>query len=61
LHIDTSDVVMGPLSAWLLVSELDAHEIPTDWPTGFIRLGKIRPYEEPVEADDPGSGHRLSP
>ena len=27
--------------------EIDAREMPADWPTGFIPLGKAQPYEEP--------------
>ena len=26
--------------------EIDAREMPADWPTGFIPLGKAQPYEE---------------
>jgi purine nucleoside permease len=28
--------------------EIDAREIPTDWPTGYIPLRKTRPYEPPA-------------
>jgi len=28
--------------------EIDAREMPGDWPTGFIPLGKTHPYEEPA-------------
>src|SRR5207253_9315205 len=28
--------------------EIDAREIPTDWPTGFFPFGKALPYEHPV-------------
>jgi purine nucleoside permease len=34
-----------------LAFEIDAREIPAEWPTGYLPLGKTRPYEEPVEAD----------
>lgn len=27
--------------------EIDAREIPADWPTGYIPPGKTRPYEQP--------------
>lgn len=30
-----------------LAHEIDAREIPADWPTGFIPLRKTRPYQEP--------------
>lgn len=29
--------------------ELDAREIPADWSTGMLPLGKERPYQQPVE------------
>jgi purine nucleoside permease len=32
-----------------LAFEIDAREIPPDWPTGYLPLGKTRPYEEPAE------------
>jgi len=32
--------------------EIDAREIPKDWPTGFMPLRKARPYEQPVAALD---------
>jgi purine nucleoside permease len=28
--------------------EVDAREMPDNWPTGFIPLGKAQPYEEPA-------------
>jgi purine nucleoside permease len=28
--------------------EIDAREIPSDWPTGYIPLRKTRPYEQPA-------------
>ena len=31
-----------------LAYEIDAREIPSDWPTGFIPLGTTHPYETPV-------------
>ena len=30
--------------------EIDAREIPADWPTGFLPLQKASPYEQPMEA-----------
>jgi len=41
--------------------EIDAREIPADWPTGFIPLGKALPYEEPVNADIGGPVYHLDP
>ena len=32
--------------------EIDAREIPADWPTGYLPLGKKTPYEEPVQPWD---------
>ena len=32
--------------------EIDAREIPADWPTGFLPLGKKTPYEQPVQPWD---------
>ncbi|MGH7935530.1 MAG: purine nucleoside permease, partial [Chthoniobacterales bacterium] len=31
-----------------LAFEIDAREIPADWPTGFVPLRKSTPYEQPV-------------
>lgn len=31
-----------------LAYELDGREIPADWPTGFVPLGKDTPYENPA-------------
>ena len=30
--------------------EIDAREIPADWPTGYVPLLKSKPYEQPAEA-----------
>lgn len=39
-----------------LTHELDAREIPLDWPDGFVPIGKTTPYEQPrsdrFNADD---------
>jgi len=32
-----------------LTHELDAREIPADWPDGFVPIGKTTPYEQPRE------------
>lgn len=32
--------------------EIDAREIPSDWPTGFVPLGKKVPYEQPAQPQD---------
>jgi purine nucleoside permease len=31
-----------------LAHEIDAREIPPDWPDGFVPIGKSTPYEQPV-------------
>lgn len=41
-----------------LAYEIDAREIPKDWSTGFIPLGKSVPYEQPVQAR-PGQIYKL--
>jgi purine nucleoside permease len=40
--------------------EIDAREIPKDWPTGFMPLRKARPYEQPMVALD-GQMYSLNP
>jgi len=42
-----------------LAYEIDAREIPKDWSTGFIPLGKAKPYEQPVQAR-PGQIYHLN-
>jgi purine nucleoside permease len=44
-----------------LAFEIDAREIPPEWPTGYLPLGKTRPYEEPPEADVARWVYRLDP
>jgi len=44
-----------------LAYEIDAREIPADWPTGFIPLGKTQPYEEPVDTHGGHWVYRLDP
>ncbi len=31
-----------------LAHEIDAREIPPDWPTGYVPLGRILPYQQPM-------------
>jgi purine nucleoside permease len=40
--------------------EIDAREMPADWPTGFVPLRKKRPYEEPAAPLD-GQVFALNP
>ena len=44
-----------------LACQIDAREIPADWPTGYLPLGKTRPYEEPVDSDGAHWAYRLDP
>ena len=39
-----------------LAHEIDAREIPADWPTGYVPLGRSRPYEEPRLAPEYATG-----
>jgi purine nucleoside permease len=40
--------------------EIDAREIPTDWPTGFVPLRKSKPYELPVKPKLDGEAYTLN-
>ncbi len=40
--------------------EIDAREIPADWPTGFVPLRKTQPYEQPVKAQLDGEAYTLN-
>lgn len=42
-----------------LAYEIDAREIPPEWPTGFLPLGKSKPYEQPMQAR-PGQIYKLN-
>ena len=47
-----------------LTHEIDAREIPADWPDGFVPIGRTVPYEQPREArfnGEDGIVHRLNP
>jgi len=39
--------------------EIDAREIPPDWPTGYVPRGKSLPFEEPA-AETPGQMYALN-
>lgn len=39
--------------------EIDAREIPADWPTGYIPLRKKKPYETPPTPDEVGQAYAL--
>lgn len=40
--------------------EIDAREIPADWPTGFVPLRKGTPYEQPVKSELDGEAYTLN-
>jgi purine nucleoside permease len=43
--------------------EIDAREIPADWPTGHVPLGRTKPYEQPapeLERSTGTSGYHLN-
>lgn len=46
-----------------LAHEIDAREIPNDWKTGYVPLGKSTPYEQPRTArfGDDGNVYHLNP
>jgi len=51
---DPADVSLGS-AVWVdrvidgdLAFEIDARQIPADWPTGYVPLGKSTPYEQPM-------------
>jgi len=55
--VDPADASLGS-AAWAewvvdgdLAYEIDGREIPADWPTGFVPLGKSKPYEPPRNED----------
>lgn len=63
---DPEDVSLGS-AVWAdhvvdgdLAYEIDARQIPRDWPTGYVPLRKGTPYEEPANADY-GQVYTLNP
>jgi purine nucleoside permease len=64
---DPADVSLGS-AVWAdhvidgdLAYEIDAREIPQDWPTGYVPLRKSTPYERPVKRELEGEIYRLNP
>ncbi len=64
---DPADVSLGS-AVWAdhvidgdLAYEIDAREIPDDWPTGYVPLRKSRPYELPVKPELEGEVYTLNP
>ena len=41
--------------------EIDAREIPPEWPTGYVPLRKTTPYEMPRREPDEGEAYHLQP
>jgi purine nucleoside permease len=63
--VDPADASLGS-AAWAewvvdgdLAYEVDAREIPPDWATGFVPLGKSKPYELP-RGEDRGEMYHLN-
>ena len=44
-----------------LAYELDARDIPPDWPTGYVPLRRTVPYEQPAKRDLEGDVFTLNP
>jgi purine nucleoside permease len=64
---DPADVSLGS-AVWAdhvidgdLSYEIDARQIPPDWPTGYVPLRKATPYEPPVSSDGDGEIYTLNP
>ena len=64
---DPADVSLGS-AVWAdrvldgdLSFEIDAREIPPDWPTGYVPLRKATPYEKPVRGELEGELYTLNP
>lgn len=64
--VDPADASLGS-AAWArhvvegdLAHEFDAREIPPDWPTGYVPLGKRKPYELPRATLRPGQVFTLN-
>jgi len=63
---DPADVSLGS-AVWAehvidgdLAFEIDAQQIPEDWPTGYVPLRKQRPYEQPVRTELEGEVYTLN-
>jgi purine nucleoside permease len=64
---DPADVSLGS-AVWAdhvidgdISYELDARDMPRDWPTGYVPLRKSRPYEQPVRSALEGELYTLNP
>jgi purine nucleoside permease len=64
---DPADVSLGS-AVWAdhvldgdLAYEIDARQIPENWPTGYVPLRKATPYEEPARKELEGEVYTLNP
>ena len=64
---DPADVSLGS-AIWAnhvidgdLAYEIDAREIPKEWPTGYVPLRKSMPYEQPIRDQLEGEMYTLNP
>jgi purine nucleoside permease len=64
---DPADVSLGS-AVWAdhvidgdIAYEIDARDVPSDWPTGYIPLRKSKPYEQPVRTELEGELYTLNP
>jgi purine nucleoside permease len=64
---DPADTSLGS-AVWVdrivdgdLAYEIDAREIPPEWPTGMVPLRKASPYEQPVKRELEGEIYTLNP
>jgi purine nucleoside permease len=64
---DPADVSLGS-AVWAdhvidsdLAYEIDAREIPGDWPTGYVPMRRFRPYQPPAGPDPDGEIFTLNP
>jgi purine nucleoside permease len=64
---DPADVSLGS-AVWAdhvldgdLAYEIDARQIPENWPTGYVPLRKATPYEQPVRSELEGELYTLNP
>jgi len=44
-----------------LAYEIDAREIPSDWPTGYVPMRRTTPYQPPAQPDEDGEMFTLNP
>jgi purine nucleoside permease len=64
---DPADVSLGS-AVWAehvidgdLSYEIDARQIPSSWPTGYVPLRRGSPYEQPVSSESHGEIYALNP